>query len=726
MKFKLISILLFTCLIGGLLVAEEGMFPLSEIHKLDLKAAGFMIDAKEIYNPNGISLSDTIAHLGFCTGSFVSADGLILTNHHCSFRAIQAASCSERDYLKNGFSADERSHEVEAKGYTVRITESYRDVSGEILAVVKASMTFAQRTRAIEKRSKEIVLEAEKQHPGKRADVAEMFPGKTYVLFISTYLRDIRLVYAPPHDIGEFGGEADNWMWPRHTGDFSFLRAYTGPDGKPAAYSPDNVPYHPRKYLKIDPRGVKEGDLVFILGYPGRTYRHRTSHFIAFEKEVRMPYAVQASAWMIGVLETMSRESRSVELKLSNRIKNLSNRLKNYRGKLIGLERIGLVEQRKAGEAELLKYIRSKPEHRKRYGSLLEEIGAFYEEKTETAEFEMVMSNLKNGSYLLTTALTLYEASVERLKKESEKKKAYMKRNFSRTRKRLMLKLADFHRPSDSVIFKEFLMRAARLKGRRIVAVDNLLGEMKEIRGEAGAAGQEKRLDAFIERAYAGTRLNRPETVEKYFSLTGPQLKELGDPFLDLAIALYPQYRELDELSKQRKGNLDDLSSRLTRIKSEFMGADFIPDANSTFRLTYGHIRGYSPRDAVVMRPLTTLGGVIEKNTGQAPFRVPKRLLELYEQGDFGAYVHPGLNDVPVAMLYNADTTGGNSGSPVLNARGELVGLNFDRTFEATINDYAWNEAYSRSIGVDIRYILWFVEKFSSASRLLKEMRTGI
>lgn len=726
MKSKLISILIFICLLGGPLFSEEGMYPLSEIHKLDLKKAGFLIDSAEIYNPNGISLIDAIAHLGFCTGSFVSADGLILTNHHCSFRAIQAASSSERDYLRDGFSADERSREVEAKGYTVRITESYRDVSGEVLSVINDKMPFVQRTKAIDKKIKEMVIEAEKKNPGKRASVAEMFPGKTYVLFMFAYLKDIRLVYAPPLDIGEFGGETDNWMWPRHTGDFSFLRAYTGPDGRPADYSPGNMPYHPKKYLKINPRGVDNEELVFILGYPGRTYRHRTSYFIAFEKKVRMPYVVQANAWMIDVLEAMGGQDRSVQLKLAPRIKNLSNRLKNYRGKLIGLERIGLVEQRTAREADLQKFILSDPQHQKRYGSLLDKIREFYKEKTETTEFEQVMNFLKSSSVLLVTAFTLYESSVERLKADSERKTAYMNRNFERTRKRLMLRLNDLHQASDAVIFKEFLMRASRLEGQRISAVDKLLGLEKGIPDRAKVPAYEKRLDLFLKKAYAESRLNRPEVVEEWFSLSSQQLKETGDPFLDLAVSLYPQYRKLDEISKQRKGIMDDLSARLIEIKRQFLKGDFIPDGNSTLRLTFGRIRGYYPRDAVYLRPLTTLKGVIEKNTGRIPFRVPRRLLELYRQRDFGPYKHPALNDVPVAMLYNADTTGGNSGSPVLNARGELVGLNFDRTFEATINDYAWNEKYSRSIGVDVRYILWFVEKFSNASRLLKELESGI
>jgi hypothetical protein len=307
------------------------MIPLSEIHKLDLKALGFQIDSKELYNPHGISLIDGIINLKGCTASFVSPDGLLLTNYHCAFRAVQSVTTKEKDYMRDGFIANDRSQEVPAASQTVRVIEFYRDVSKEVLEVVKKEMDYAQRTKAIEKKIKKIELEMEKKYPGRRAEVAEMFMGKTYVLFVYTYLKDIRLVYAPPRSIGEYGGEIDNWMWPRHTGDFAFMRAYTAPDGSFADYSSDNVPYHPKKYLQAAPGGVKEEDFVFILGYPGRTHRHRTSYFISFEEEVKKPYFVELYQYMIHILEEMSKKDRTVEIKLSPRLKGLWNRMKRYK-----------------------------------------------------------------------------------------------------------------------------------------------------------------------------------------------------------------------------------------------------------------------------------------------------------------------------------------------------------------------------------------------------------
>jgi hypothetical protein len=724
MKAKIITGLVLGC-IFSLLFSEEGMVPLSEIHKLDLRAKGFRLTAQDIFNPGGVSLADAIVNLSGCTASFVSPDGLMLTNHHCAFRAIQSASTGEHDYLKNGFSATDRAGEIEARGYTARVTETYRDVSGRVLSAVRKKMSFAQKTRAIERRIKEIEVAAERQFPGKRAEVAEMFPGKTYVLFIYTYLRDIRLVYAPPQCIGEFGGEEDNWMWPRHNGDFSILRAYTGPDGEPATYSPDNVPFHPRKYIRVNPRGVDENDLVFILGYPGRTYRHRTSYFLAFEQEIRLPFVVKMSQWMIDIMEQMSGRDRSLELKLSPRIKGLSNRMKNYQGKLQGLKRLNLVEEKRKQEAALQDFIRSDRKRQKKYDRLPDDIGRSYQGYREDAGYELTLENLLNASELLDIAFTICEGAIERQKKDLDRISKYMNRNIDRTRQRLFIKLGNIHPETDRAIFKKYLLQVLdlpKLKGKRIAAVDCLAGIDESGKPVPGNPEPITAIDRFLDEAYSRTRMQDADAVKECFEKSPGQLKKSNDPFLKLAMALYPEFKWLEETQKSRKGVFDERMARLIEVKSLWLGSEFIPDANGTFRLTFGHIRGYWPADAVWYRPLSTLNGVVEKNTGNPPFEVPEKLLDLYRQSDWGRFSHPVLHTIPVAMLYDADTTGGNSGSPVLDKNGELVGLNFDRTFEATINDFAWNQAYSRSIGVDIRYVCWILEKFSQCQRLLAEM----
>ncbi|MFH1941264.1 MAG: S46 family peptidase, partial [bacterium] len=682
------------------------MYPISEIHKLNLRAKGMLLDPIDIFNPNGISLIDGICNVGGASGSFVSYDGLILTNHHVAYRGIQGASTKEHDYLQNGFLAKSRKEEVEAKGYTVRITESYKDVSAEVLSVVSDKMDLAQRTKAVEQKIKEIVVQAEKQHPGKRADVSEMFIGKTYVLFIYTYLRDIRLVYAPPRSIGNFGGEVDNWMWPRHTGDFSFLRAYIAPDGSPADYSPANVPYRPKKCLKVAPEGVDEEDFVFILGYPGRTYRHRTSHYLAYEEEVRMPYVVQLYEWQIGVMEKMGELDRAVALKHSSRIKGLANTMKNYKGKLKGLNRIRLVDQKREEEERLQRFIEADPQRKKAYGSLLQELGKVYEEIRNTSDRDLILNYLNRSSVLLVLGYTVYEATLERAKSDLQRESAYMDRNFQRTKQSRMRSLDDYYEPTDKILLKEMLLRAARLpEAQQIPAVKKIIA----------GRNPEPAIDEFIRNAFAVSNLKDKDAFADALTKSVKDVKKMTDPFIQLAADLYPTYQELREKDRARRGALDKLYAQFVDVKQAFLGTDFIPDANGTLRLTFGHIRGYTPADAVYNNSITTVEGVVEKTTGEEPFNTPQKLLDLVKAKDFGRFKHPRLGSVPTAILYNMDTTGGNSGSPVLNARGEFVGINFDRAFEATINDFAWNESYSRSIAVDIRYVLWVTQKFGGA-----------
>lgn len=708
--FSSVFVLLLFLLISPSAFADEGMWPMSELHKLHLNEKGLEIPLNTVYNPDGVSLIDGIVKVGGCTGSFVSPDGLILTNHHCAYRGAQAASSVDHDYITNGLLAKSRSEEIPAKGYTVRITESYKDVSAKVLRAIKPDMTLAERTKAIEKRMKEIVAEAEKKHPGKRAEVSEMFIGKTYVLFMYTYLKDVRLVYVPPRSIGNFGGEIDNWIWPRHTGDFSFMRAYVAPDGSPAEYAKGNVPYHPQKYLRVEPDGVDEEDFVFILGYPGRTYRHRTSYFLAYEEEVRMPYVADYYQWQIKVMEKMGEKDRAVAIKHLSRIKGLSNTMKNYRGKLVGLKRLHLLDKKREEEKALQKFIDADANRREKYGSLLQQIARVYDEIREKSQRELVLTYLRRSCNLLNFAYTAYEASIERAKKDINRESAYMDRNFDRTKERILLSLADYYEPTDKILFKERLMKAAQLPQ------DQKILPLAEI------APTEEGIDRFIEDAYARSHLNRKKFVTQLFTKNRKQIEQTDDPIIRLAIQLYPVFQRQKEINKRRKGAIDKLQAQLIDVKKQFLGTDFVPDANSTLRLTFGRIRGYTPRDAVYYKPITTLNGVIEKTTGKEPFDTPKKILDLFRSKDFGRFYNAKLKSVPVGILYNMDTTGGNSGSPVLNAKGDLVGINFDRAWEATINDYAWSEDYSRSIAVDIRYVLWITQKFGGADYLLQEM----
>ena len=691
---------------------EEGMFPVSEIRRLDLRAKGLEIAPEEIFSPDRVGLVYGIVQLG-ATGSFVSPEGLVLTNHHVAFGAAQAASTTDRDYVRDGFLARTRSEEIEAKGMTARITESFRDVSAEVLAAVRPSMDPAARAKAAERRIKEIVAAAEKAAPGKRAEVSEMFAGKTYVLFLYTYLKDIRLVYVPPRSIGEFGGEEDNWMWPRHTGDFSFLRAYVGPDGQPADFDEANVPYEPKRFLKVAPEGVRENDFVFLLGYPGRTYRHATAPFLAYEEEVRMPYVADWYGWQIGLMERMGEGDRAVALKHAARIKGLANTMKNYRGKLQGMSRVGIVPRKRDEERRIEAFIAAAPARKARYAGLLDRFEAVYAEMRADAEYRMVMGYLRSSVNLFSFAFMVHEASLERPKKDLEREPAYMDRSFPQTKRRIAMGLDNFHEPTDRAVFEELLVRLARLDGGRKLA---------PFAAVAAAEDPGRAARAFVGDLYARTGLRDRAAVLAALDMPAREVAAMNDPLVGLAAALYPEYKRLQRQEQAWGGTLDTLYPLLLEVKSQFEAQDFIPDANSTLRLTFGRIKGYSPADAVYYGPFTTLDGVLEKTTGEAPFDTPAKLAELRRAGDFGRFRPEGLASVPACVLYDADTTGGNSGSPVLNARGELVAVNFDRTYEATINDYAWSPDYSRSIGVDIRYVLWVTEKFAGAGFLLDEM----
>ena len=708
------SIVLATALLSLVLCSrvwsDEGMYPISELERLHLSEKGMQLTEKELFNPGQVSLVDGICRVNGCTGSFVSSNGLIITNHHCAFDAIQKASTSARDLLTDGFIATTLGDEVPAPSYTVRITEGYKDVSEQVLSVVTDKMTFLERTKAIEKRRKEVEQASEKENKGLRVEVAEMFAGKTYVLFLYTYLKDIRLVFAPPVSIGAFGGEADNWEWPRHTGDFSFMRAYTAPDGTSAEYSPSNVPYHPKRVIRVAPQGANEEDFVFLLGYPGRTVRQKTASFLKYEQDVRLPAIVELYGWQIGEMDKAAALDRSVAIKHASRTKSLANVEKRSRGQLLGLRRANIVATRERAESELLSFIQSSRSRVDKYGSLLKDIAAVYDEMTATGPLEIHLRELKSACRAMSFAYTIYDAAVERAKDDLERETPYMNRNMNLTVQQLKLDVADWHAPTDRIMLEGMLERLSKINGALGIApLSTLLDDSRSF---------SKRAEALI----GSSRLGDVAFVDECLKKTPAELESLPDPVLKLMIQLYPTYKTLRDLDKERDGRLGQFYGTLMEAKQAFEPTQFVPDANATLRITYGRVRGYSPADAIQKTPIATLRGVIDKTTGIEPYKTPKAVIDRYNAKDFGGFVHPKLGQVPVAILYNTDTTGGNSGSPVFNSKGELVGVNFDRTFEATINDFAWNESYSRSIGVDIRYVLWITGIVYDAKHLLKEM----
>ncbi|MDH5826390.1 S46 family peptidase [Sphingobacterium faecium] len=692
---------------------DEGMFPLSELNRAGLKNAGLKINEKDIYNPGKVGLVDALVQVSGCTGSFVSPTGLIITNHHCAFSAVQLASTPINNYLKNGFVAQSHEQEIEARGLTIRITDSYEDVSDKILAAVAHVTDPSERINTIKKKQQELVAQAQKQDPTIKAEVSEMFIGKTYVLFRYKTIEDVRLVYIPRQNIGEFGGESDNWVWPRHTGDYSFLRAYVGKDGASAKYSKDNIPYQPKKFLKVNPKGVNENDFVFILGYPGRTFRHRPAQYIEYQQNFLLPYVSHLYEFQNDRMFEAGKTDNDAALYLATRIKRNANVLKNYKGKLKGLRNIDLIDTKKKEDQALRAFINEKPVLKTKYGTLMNDIDDLYSLINQDAYKEMWMNNIYTSTSLMRIAreINSFKAAMQQ-QGNLQKQNAFFKENINNLKTALKGIYESYSLYADQRIFGKMLADAHAFQGNnQIETIKNLKFQDNNLIGAYGAD------------LIKASKLNNSAEVYDSLLSSPSTLLAYTDELLNFQSTLELDIQQFASEQKRRDGVLNKLMGDYVAVKEQYQTKNFIPDANSTLRLTFGNIKGYSPVDATYMKPFTTVAGILQKgNLDEADFEYPAEIKTAWEAKNFGPYVKKELNDVPVNMLYNMDTTGGNSGSPIMNAYGELIGVNFDRSYDATINDFAWNDSYSRSIGVDIRYVLWVADKIDNAQFILKEM----
>lgn len=698
-------------------IADEGMWLLTQLDRFlisEMQKKGLELTADQIYNPNGTSLKDAIVQLGGGTGSFVSNDGLILTNHHVAFGAIQSVSSVEEDYLKYGFLAETKDQELTIPSYTAQIVVSIKDVTEEIMSAVNDTMSADVRSKTIQAKSREI----EKREKGAteyECRIAETYNGVKYLLYTYDVIRDIRLVYAPPTAIGNYGGEVDNWYWPRHTGDFALMRAYVAADGKRNKYAKENVPFNPKKFLPISAKGFQEGSFAMIMGFPGRTFRYRTSVEIQLAKDETLPLTMKLFKKRMDIMETAGKKDRAIELKYINRWRSLANTHKNYQGTLEGMKRSNLITQRINQEKQFTEFLDSHPELKAEYGTLLSDIASMYNDLKSFNQKQIVLGQLMNGVDLIRIATRFRDFANNFTMDSTSKDMKPSATSIAELRDFITTTFKNLHIETDKELLTALILFAAELPVEQQVAV------ISKMVGNKTGEKRERAIKKFVNNLYDDTKLKTIEGCEKLMTKSAEDIRD--DEFVQFVLDLDKDFVPLQERITQFNAKINFLRGKLLKAWMEWKGENIYPDANRTLRLTYGEIKSYKPRDAVHYHYLTALGGVMEKETGEDPFYVPPKLRQLWETKDFGTYADPYIQDVPVAFLANLDITGGNSGSPVINGKGELIGLAFDGNWEAVVGDYIYQPELNRSISVDSRYILFVLDKFSGAKNILDELQ---
>ena len=708
--FTSVAVLLTFCLPA---MGAEGMWPPHDLPDevvRDMQAMGLELEKEEIWNEHGTGVANAVVSVG-ATGTFVSADGLILTNHHVAYGAVQRISTSETNYIERGYLADTRDGEVPAYGYRAYILLGSEDVTERVHSAVDGSMSPLERYNAIERMTKEIVAEAESED-GIYCEVNAFYGGAEYILDTYIRLRDVRVVYIPARAIGEYGGDIDNWMWPRHTADFTFLRAYVGPDGKPADYSEENVPYRPTRYLRISEEGLEEGEFGMIVGFPGRTARYLTSYGLAEYEDFLLPQQIRLYEEMIRLLEIESAADGEVAVRVASRMKGINNWLKKNRGLLEGFKRFDLTGNQRALETAMIE----ESSEAVRIQGLLESHRELYEKDAEYAMKDLIMSLMLGRGSLLSQAVTVYKWSIEKEKPDMDRDPDYMEREVINLKRKLRIFQMGYHRAGDRVLLEMLIREALELpEGQRLRVFDEIFGN--RIGAELDAF-----MGVFLDELYAKTNLDDPDERMRMFDLSHEGLMEEEDYFIALAAKFYEENEERIEREKVFKGGLNALAPEWIDLMAAKRHVAAYSDANGTMRINYGAVKGYSPRDAVHYDGFTTLAGMAEKCTGVHPFDCPERLLELARSDYRGRYYSAELGDVPVNVLTTHDSTNGNSGSPLINGKGEIAGCLFDGNYEALTADFSFREDITRSIHVDTRYILFVTEEVDRADNVLREL----
>ena len=710
-------VLIFAILLSSVSLAgafpDEGMFTPDQIDDLNLARKGLKIKPAELYNPNGIDLGDAIMRVniaggGFGTGEFVSPNGLILTNHHVGYDALVNASTPANDYATNGYKADSPANELPAKGYTLLLTSRVENVTDKIRKGTE-NLIGAARKQAIDKNIADLQMqEQNKAAKGATVRIQELNSGYFYYLYETMQIRDVRVVYSPSSNIGIFGGDPDNFEWTRHTGDFMFLRAYVAPDGSFAEYSTANVPFKPKKFLTVSLNGVKENEFLMVMGYPGGTTRYRESQAVRYAQDVNFPFLAEYLRTWANALTQIGEDDDAKRIKYKGNIQSYNNGRKVYEGNGVALRRSDFLTQRRNEESKFTSWVAANSARQTKYGTVLANLQRVSDDYTQTGKRDRILRQFPNA------------ASTPIFKQVYDAITAVQEGRALTTEKRAEIEAAykDREPVVEREILKFFLKSLAELPAdQTFQPAENLFNRFQ---------GRERRLaeETFAESIAESIPEKRNfDSPQKVIALYGMSLNDLRKKYPNIVEFVLPLAQEKSVITARTNkynSEIDALRLVYQQGMTEMTRSNPYPDANATFRFSYGYVKGYSPREAVTYSPFTTLKGMIEKDTGEEPFEVPQMIKDLQRTKDFGRY---GVGDsVPVNFLATTDIIGGNSGSPILNGFGEQVGIVFDGNFEGLANDLFYNEDRGRTIAVDIRFVLFVTEKIGGAGWILDEM----
>ncbi len=717
MKIKITILASLLLLFSNFLRAGEGMWLpmlLSQLNEKEMRDMGMRITAEDVYSINHSSLKDAIVLFGGgCTGELVSDQGLLLTNHHCGYGNIQRHSTLDHDYLTDGFWAQSLDEELPNPGLSVTFLVRMEDVSTQTLKGVHDNMSQKVRDSIIEANKKILLKDAVK---GTRysAQIKPFFGGNQYYLFVSETFKDVRLVGAPPSNIGKFGGDTDNWMWPRHTGDFSMFRIYAGKDNEPAEYSKDNVPYHPAMHLTISLKGMKEGDFTFVYGFPGTTQEYIPSYAVDMTAFQDNPIAIRLRQQRLAIIDKAMENDRLTRIQYSAKAAGIANYWKKMIGESRGIKKLGGIEKKQAFEETFQKWTQSDPETKARYGRLLP---AFSKAYGEFIPVNNAYTFLTEG--LLGIELLRFANAYSNLVKQCSDK-SNTDADISKLIEQAKLSAAsyfkNYNKQVDQQIFAA-LMRTYTLECEKDMQVPEVKGK---------AAGYKGNIDKWTLDIYSKSIFSDSTKLNTFLSgfKRGDYRKIEKDPAYILATGIYSYLQNTFSPIINSFYSVNDSLQRLYMAAQMEMQPDkrFYPDANSTLRVAYGNVKGYFPADAVEYKWFTTLDGIIQKENPEIyDYVVEPKLKELYNLHDYGRYADADQS-MHVGFIASNHTTGGNSGSPVLNADGQLIGINFDRCWEGTMSDLMYDPDQCRNISLDIRYCLFIIDKMAGAQRLINEM----